>query len=123
MVDDYLVYLAELAKVLGLLEHVRIGQPGREANHEDQVPLHHPHVGQVLPVLGDLLLLGLVLLPLLCFDPGQLLHRQGLEVGRVLGVGGATGRTEATALDADLVPAEAADLKGGKTFRQKVKTI
>ena len=112
VVDDHLVDLAELAKVLWFLEHVRIRQPGRQPHHEHQVPLDHPHVGQVLAVLADLLLLGLVLLPLLCLDPGQLLGGQGLEVGGVFAVGRPAGGAQARTLRADLVPAETADLEG-----------
>ena len=91
-----------------------------------------------LPVFGDLLLLGVVPLPLLRLDPRQLLGRQGLqysrkihvithmpyrfnttyfeshlEVCRVLRVWRAAGRAVARPLCPDFVPAEAADLKNG----------
>ena len=110
MVDDHLVDLAELAEVLWLPEHVLVGEPRREPDDEHQVPLHDAHVGQVLAVLRDLGLLGRVLLPLLSLDLGQLLGRQRLEVGGVLGVGRAARRAQAVALGADPVPAEPADL-------------
>ena len=41
VVDDDLVYLAVLAKVLIPLEYLWVGQPGGEANHKHKVPLHH----------------------------------------------------------------------------------
>ncbi len=119
MVYDYLVDLAELSEVLGLLEHVGVGQPGRQADHKDQILLHDSDIGQVFPVLRDLLLLRLVLLPLLRLDPGQLLRRQRLEVGRVLRVRGPAGRTQPAALRADLVPAEATYLDGKKKKKRK----
>jgi tryptophan synthase alpha subunit len=50
-------------------------------------------------------------LTLLGLDLCQLLGREGLEVGRVLGVGRAARGAVAAALGPDLVPAEATDLK------------
>jgi hypothetical protein len=79
----------------------------------------------VFAVLGDARLLGLILLPLLRLDLGHLLAGERLEVGRVLGVGLPTGRAEAVALRAQLVPAESANLKEEKkgNLNKKIKTL
>ena len=108
-----LVDLAELAEVLGLPQDVRVGEPRREPDDEDEVLLDDSDVGEVLAVLRDPLLLRHVLLPLLRLDLGQVLDGERLEVGRVLLVRGAARRAVARALRPDLVPAEAAYL--GKT--------
>ena len=65
---------------------------------------------EIAPVFGDLLLLGVVPLPLLRLDPRQFLGRQGLEVCRVLRVRRAAGGTVARTFRSDLVPTEATDL-------------
>ncbi len=49
VVDDDLVDLAELSKILRFSEDVGLGQPRGEPHHEHQVALHHAHVGQMLP--------------------------------------------------------------------------
>ena len=59
VVDDNFMNPPELSEILGLPEHVLIGQPRREADDENEIPLDDPNVGQVFPVLGNLLLLGL----------------------------------------------------------------
>ena len=105
-VDDDLVYFAKLAKVLLLSEDLGVRQPWRETDHEDQVFLDDADVSQVLPVLGDLLLLGLVLLTLLRLDLGHLLPRQRLEVRRVLRVDRTARRARPVPFCPDLVPAE-----------------
>lgn len=114
MVDHHLVNLPELAEVVRLLENLRIRQPWRQAHHKDQVLLDDANVGQMLAVLGDAELLGLVLLALLRLDLGDLLAGERLEVGRVLCVGLPTGGTEAVAFCPQLVPAESANLKQEK---------
>lgn len=82
-VDDDLVYLAELAKELVLLEYVRVCDPGTDADDEHEVLLDDPQVGQVsLPVLlllRLLLLLLLVLLPLLHLHLLDVLRAERLE--------------------------------------------
>ena len=105
-VDDDLVYFAKLAKVLLLSEDLGVRQPWRETDHEDQVFLDDADVGQVLPVLGDFLLLGLILLTLLRLDLGHLLPRQRLEVRRVLRVDRTARRARPVPFCPDLVPAE-----------------
>jgi hypothetical protein len=111
MIDHHLVDLAKLAKIVRLLENLRIRQPRRQPDHKNQILLDDAHVGEMLAVLGDAQLLGLVLLPLLRLDLGHLLGGERLEVGRVLGVGLPAGRAEAVALCPQLVPAESANLK------------
>ena len=111
VIDDHLVYFAKLAKVVRLLQDLGIGETGRQPHHKHQILLHHSHVGQVLAVLRDAELLGLVLLALLGLDFGNLLAGERLKVGGVLCVGLPTGGTETVALRAQLVPTESANLK------------
>ena len=114
-VDDDLVDLAEFSKVLLLAEDLCVRQPGRQAHHKHEVLLDHADVGQVLPVLGDFLLLGLIFLALLRLDLGHLLPRQGLEVGRVLRVDGTARWTVSVPLCSNLVPAETTYLNRNTT--------
>lgn len=64
-IDDHLMDLAILAKVLVLLENLRFRQSGRQTDDKNEILLHHSHVGQMLTVLGDLLLALLIALSFL----------------------------------------------------------
>jgi hypothetical protein len=110
LVDDDFVYLAKLAKILVPFEHLRVGQPHGEADDENEIPLHHPDAGQVLPALAQLGLPLLVPLPLLSLQLGHLFLGERREVGGVLGVGLAARRTQSVLVGADSVPAEPTDL-------------
>ena len=116
-VDNHLVDLSELAKVLLLAEDLGVRQPGRQAHHKHKVLLDHADVGQVFPILGDLLLLGLIFLALFRLDLGHFFPGQGLEVSRVLRVDGTTRWTVTVPFCPDLVQAETTYLKGTQKLK------
>ncbi len=59
VVDDDFMYPSEFSEILRFPEHLLIRQSRRKSDDENEIPLDDTNVGQVLPVLGDLLLLGL----------------------------------------------------------------
>ena len=110
MVYHDFLYPSKLPEIIRLFQYVRLGQPRRQAHHKHKILLHNPHVGQVLAVLGDFQLLGLILLPLLSTNFGYLFRGQGLEVCGIFCVGLSASRAQTVAFSAQFVPTKSADL-------------
>ena len=59
VIDDNFMYSSKFSEIFGLFKDFLIRQSWRKADHKDQVSLNNSNVGQMFPVLGDLLLLSL----------------------------------------------------------------
>ena len=112
-IDHHFMDLSELSEVLLFSKHFGIRQPWRKTHDKYEVLLDHADVGQMLPVLGDLLLLGLIFLALLRLDLGHFFPGQGLEIGRVLRISRTASWAIPIALCSNLVPTEPTYLEGG----------
>ena len=59
LIDDHFMYPAELAEIFRLPKHILISESWRKSDDKNEIPLNDSNVGQMFPVLGNLLLLGL----------------------------------------------------------------
>ena len=59
VVNDNFMYPTKLSEILRFPENLLIRQSWRKSDDENKIPLNDANVGKVLPVLRDLLLLGL----------------------------------------------------------------
>ena len=71
MVYHDFVDLPKLAEVVRLLENLRVRQSRTQTNNKNQIFLHNPHIGQMLPVLSYFLFLRLIFLPFISLKREQ----------------------------------------------------